>query len=54
MRKLGALVVAALFGLLSDAAFADDVPKLDFNKSCRADVAAYPGGGGNAKSLPKM
>lgn len=47
MKKAGALVVTALFGLLSDAAFADDVPKLDFNKSCRTDVAAYPGGGGN-------
>ena len=47
MRKAGALVVTAFFGLLSDAAFADDVPKLDFNKSCRTDVAAYPGGGGN-------
>lgn len=47
MRKTGALVFTAFFGLLSDAAFADDVPKLDFNKSCRTDVAAYPGGGGN-------
>ena len=47
MRKAGALVVTAFFGLLSDAALADDVPKLDFSKSCRTDVAAYPGGGGN-------
>ncbi|HTL65471.1 MAG TPA: hypothetical protein VL305_10780 [Pseudolabrys sp.] len=47
MRKAGALVVTALFGLLADGALADDVPKLDFTKSCRADVAAYPGGGGN-------
>jgi hypothetical protein len=47
MRKAGALVVTAFFGLFSDAALADDVPKLDFSKSCRADVAAYPGGGGN-------
>jgi hypothetical protein len=47
MGKAGALVVAASFGLLSDAALADEVPKLDFSKSCRTDVAAYPGGGGN-------
>ena len=47
MRKAGALVVTAFFGLLSNAALADDVPKLDFTKSCRGDVAAYPGGGGN-------
>ena len=47
MRKAGVLVVTAFFGLLSNAALADDVPKLDFTKSCRGDVAAYPGGGGN-------
>ena len=47
MKKTGAFVVAALFGLLANAAFAQDVPKLDFNKSCRTDVSAYPGGGGN-------
>ena len=47
MRKAGALVVTVFFGLFSDAVLADDVPKLDFSKSCRADVAAYPGGGGN-------
>lgn len=47
MKKAGALVVIAFFGLLSGVAFADDVPKLDFAKSCRTDVAAYPGGGGN-------
>lgn len=47
MRKTGVLVVTALLGLLANAAFAQDVPKLDFSKSCRADVAAYPGGGGN-------
>ena len=47
MRKAGALVVAVFLGLLSNSAFADDVPKLDFAKSCRAGVAAYPGGGGN-------
>jgi len=47
MRKAGAWLVTAFFGLLSDAALADDVPKLDFNKSCRTDVEAYPGGGGN-------
>lgn len=51
MRKAGALVVTAFFGLLSGAAFADDVPKLDFAKSCRAGVAAYPGGGGNKACL---
>jgi hypothetical protein len=51
MRKAGALVVTALFGLLADGALADDVPKLDFTKSCRADVAAYPGGGGNKACL---
>ena len=45
MRKAGALVFTAFFGLLANAALADDVPKLDFNKSCRTDVAAYPGGG---------
>ena len=49
MRKAGALVVAVF--LLSDSAFADDVPKLDFTKSCRTDVAAYPGGGGNKACL---
>jgi hypothetical protein len=47
MRKAGALVVTVFLGLLSNSAFADDVPKLDFTKSCRTDVAAYPGGGGN-------
>jgi hypothetical protein len=47
MRKAGALVVTVFFGLLSVAALADDVPKLNFNKSCRSDVAAYPSGGGN-------
>ena len=47
MRKAGALVFTVFFGLLSNAALADDVPKLDFTKSCRGDVAAYPGGGGN-------
>jgi hypothetical protein len=51
MRKAGALVVTALFGLLADGALADDVPKLDFTKSCRGDVAAYPGGGGNKACL---
>jgi len=51
MRKASALVVTALFGLLADGALADDVPKLDFTKSCRADVAAYPGGGGNKACL---
>jgi hypothetical protein len=51
MRKAGALVVTVLFGLLADGALADDVPKLDFTKSCRADVAAYPGGGGNKACL---
>jgi len=47
MKKTGVLAVTAFFSLLSLSAFADDVPKLDFNKSCRTDVAAYPGGGGN-------
>jgi len=51
MRKAGALVVTALFGLFADAAFADDVPKLDYRKSCRVDVSAYPGGGGNKACL---
>jgi hypothetical protein len=51
MRKAGALVVAVFLGLLSNSAFADDVPKLDFAKSCRTDVAAYPGGGGNKACL---
>ncbi|HET7911474.1 MAG TPA: hypothetical protein VFL49_05560 [Pseudolabrys sp.] len=51
MKKAGALVVTVFFGLLSDAAFADDVPKLDFRKSCRTDVAAYPAGGGNKACL---
>src|SRR5690242_18154962 len=51
MRKAGALVVTALFALLSNAAFADDVPKLDFKKACHVDVAAYPGGGGNKACL---
>mgnify|MGYP003580637011 CR=1 FL=1 len=51
MRKAGALVVAALFGLFADVALADDVPKLDYQKSCRVDVAAYPGGGGNKACL---
>jgi hypothetical protein len=51
MRKAGALVVAALFGLLADAALADDVPKLDYKKSCRVDVSAYPGGGGSKACL---
>jgi hypothetical protein len=50
MRK-GALVVTALFGLFADVALADDVPKLDYRKSCRVDVAAYPGGGGNKACL---
>jgi len=40
MRKAGALVVVALFGLFAGVAFADNVPKLDYTKSCRADVAA--------------
>ena len=51
MRTAGALVVTVFLGLLSNFAFADDVPKLDFTKSCRADVAAYPGGGGNKACL---
>ena len=34
MKKAGALVVTALFGLFADAALADDVPKLDYRKSC--------------------
>jgi hypothetical protein len=51
MRKAGALVVTALFGFLADGALADDVPKLDYSKSCRVDVAAYPGGGGNKACL---
>jgi hypothetical protein len=51
MRKAGALVVTALFGLLSNAALADDVPKLNFKKACRVDVSAYPGGGGNKACL---
>jgi hypothetical protein len=51
MRKTGALVVTAMFGLLADVALADNVPKLDYTKSCRADVAAYPGGGGNKACL---
>jgi hypothetical protein len=51
MRKAGALVVAALFGVIAEAAWADDVPKLDYKKSCRVDVAAYPGGGGNKACL---
>ena len=51
MRKAGALVVIALFGLLADAALADDVPKLDYRKSCRVDVSAYPGGGGSKACL---
>ncbi|HET9412704.1 MAG TPA: hypothetical protein VFO74_01100 [Pseudolabrys sp.] len=49
MKK--AFVLSAFFGLLSGAAFADDVPKLDFMKSCQAGVAAYPGGGGNKACL---
>lgn len=51
MRKAGALVVSVFLGLFSNSAFADDVPKLDFTKSCRTDVAAYPGGGGNKACL---
>ena len=51
MRKADALVVTALFGLLADGALADDVPKLDYSKSCRVDVSAYPGGGGNKACL---
>ncbi|HET9716134.1 MAG TPA: hypothetical protein VFP60_08115 [Pseudolabrys sp.] len=51
MRKAGALVVTALFGLLSDTALAQGVPNLDYKKSCRADVSAYPGGGGNKACL---
>jgi len=51
MRTAGALVVTVFLGLLSNFAFADDVPKLDFTKSCRTDVAAYPGGGGNKACL---
>jgi hypothetical protein len=49
MKK--AFVLTAFFGLLSGAAFADNVPKLDYVKSCRVDVAAYPGGGGNKACL---
>jgi len=51
MKKAGALVVSALFGLFADAAIADDVPKLDYRKSCHVDVSAYPGGGGNKACL---
>jgi hypothetical protein len=51
MKKAGALVITALFGLGSNAALADDVPKLDYRKSCRVDVSAYPGGGGNKACL---
>jgi hypothetical protein len=51
MRKAGALVVTALFGLFADVALADDVPKLDYRKSCRVDVSAYLGGGGNKACL---
>ena len=51
MKKTGALVVTALVGLLADAALADNVPKLDYKKSCRVDVSAYPGGGGNKACL---
>jgi hypothetical protein len=51
MRKAGAFVATLFFGLLSNPAFAQDVPKLDYQKSCRVDVAAYPGGGGNKACL---
>src|SRR5262245_23100248 len=51
MKKTGALVITALVGLLANAALADDVPKLDYKKSCRVDVSAYPGGGGNKACL---
>jgi hypothetical protein len=51
MRIAGALVVTAFFTLLSYTAFADDVPQLDFRKSCRIDVSLYPGGGGNKACL---
>ncbi|HET7802822.1 MAG TPA: hypothetical protein VFL53_01160 [Pseudolabrys sp.] len=51
MKKAGALVVTAFFGLLSNPAFADDVPKLDYRKSCHVDVSLYPGGGGNKGCL---
>ena len=49
MRRVGALVVTVL--LYAGVAVADDVPKLDYRKSCRVDVAAYPGGGGNKACL---
>jgi hypothetical protein len=46
-----AALVATAFTLLSSAAFADNVPKLNFKQSCRIDVSLYPGGGGNKACL---
>ena len=51
MRKVSALVIIVLLGLYAGVAVADDVPKLDYRKSCRVDVAAYPGGVGNKACL---
>ena len=51
MRKAGALFATVLVALVSNTAFADDVPKLNFEQSCRIDVAAYRGGGGNKACL---
>jgi hypothetical protein len=40
--------LGTLFGGMPCVAAADEVPKLDFRKTCRGDVQAYPSAGGNA------
>ena len=47
MTKFAMLIAVAVFSVCVQplAAVADEVPKFDVKKSCRADVQAYPGGG---------
>jgi len=53
MTKFGMLITTAVVSVCVQplAAVADEVPTLDVRKSCRADVQAYPGGGGAAACL---
>ena len=51
-KLLLSLALTVLFiGMLPTFGIADDVPNLDFQKSCRTDARVYPGGGGDAACL---
>ena len=53
MTKFAMLIAAVMISVCmqSLAAVADEVPTLDFKKSCHVDVQAYPAGGGGAACL---